>query len=95
MPWPSKSTAIVSLDRVVAERFDGEVDGGPDRSVDAVDAPGFGWVDVGESEVDDRLAPPMRRVVRHRAPTWGLPVWSMCPSTTPFCHSLNRVGSVA
>jgi hypothetical protein len=54
------------------------------------------WV---SSEVDGRLAPPMRRVVTHFAPTAG--VWapssgpSMCPSTTPFCHWLNRVGSVA
>src|SRR6185437_14448639 len=39
------------------------------------------------------------RVVTHLAPTAGVPVPpagpSMCPSTTPSCHSLNRVGSVA
>src|SRR5690348_52828 len=49
------------------------------------------------SEVDGRLAPPIRRVVTHFAPTAGVPlaVPSMCPSTTPFCQSRNRVGSVA
>ena len=47
------------------------------------------------SEVLGRLAPPMRRVVRHRAPTPGMPGWSMWPSMTPFCHSWKRVGSVA
>jgi hypothetical protein len=51
------------------------------------------------SEVDGRLAPPMRRVVTHFAPTAAALVPSagpsMCPSTTPFCHSLNRAGSVA
>jgi hypothetical protein len=51
------------------------------------------------SAVDGRLAPPMRRVVTHFAPTAGVPVPSpgpsMCPSTTPFCHWLNRAGSVA
>ena len=46
-------------------------------------------------EVADRLEPPIRRVVLHWAPTCGLPAWPMCPSTTPFCHWLNRVGSVA
>ena len=51
------------------------------------------------SAVAGRLAPPMRRVVTHFVPTAG--DWvssagpSMRPSTTPFCHSLNRVGSVA
>jgi len=51
------------------------------------------------SEVDGRLAPPMGRVVTHFVPTAG--GWvssagpSICPSTTPFCHSLNRAGSVA
>ena len=46
MPWPSKSTAIVSLDRV-------SVTGSTVRSTVArigpsipVDAPGFRWVDV-------------------------------------------------
>src|SRR6202007_88811 len=51
------------------------------------------------SEVDGRAAPPMRRVVTHLAPTaggWAPPaVPSMCPSVTPFCHSLNRAGSMA
>src|SRR5690348_15954344 len=51
------------------------------------------------SDVDGRLAPPIRRVVTHFAPAVGtwLPLArpSMWPSTTPFCHSRNRVGSVA
>src|SRR5580693_5785723 len=41
----------------------------------------------------------MRRVVTHLVPTAGTPVPSagpsMCPSSTPFCHWLNRDGSVA
>jgi hypothetical protein len=51
------------------------------------------------SEVNGRLAPPMRRVVTHFVPTAGgwvsLAGPSICPSTTPFCHLLNRAGSVA
>ena len=51
------------------------------------------------SEMAGRLAPPMRRVVTHMAPTAGTspaPAGrSMCPSITPLCHSLNREGSVA
>jgi len=50
------------------------------------------WV---TSETTGRFAPPMRRVVEHFVPTAGLPGVSMCPLTTPCCHSLNRVGSVA
>ena len=42
-----------------------------------------------------RLAKPMRRVVKHLSPTLGVPSASMWPSTTPFCHSWKRVGSVA
>ena len=54
------------------------------------------WV---STELEARLAPPIRRLVTHFAPTAGVPVLlagpSMWPSTTPFCHSLNRDGSVA
>ena len=46
-------------------------------------------------DLEDRSARPMRRVVLHSAPTAGSPGWSRWRSTTPFCHSWNRVGSVA
>ena len=96
MPWPSKSTAMVSRDRVSAERFDGEVDGGPDRSVDAADAPRSGRVDVGElggagSVGAADAAGGQAACADLRVPAAA----SMRPSTTPFCHSRNRVGSVA
>jgi hypothetical protein len=29
-------------------------------------------------DVEDRFFPPMRRVVRQRAPTCGVPGWSIC-----------------
>ena len=48
MPWPAKSTAMVSRDRCAVDRFDGDVDGGADRSVDAAHAPGVWRVDVGD-----------------------------------------------
>ncbi len=50
------------------------------------------WV---SSAVTWRLAKPMRRVVRHLAPTPGVPAESRWPSITPFCHSGKRAGSVA
>src|ERR1700726_3807981 len=99
MPWPVKSTLMVSRER--------EPVTGSTRTSTAARIGASGprtpqvrggsiWV---SSEVDGRLAPPMRRVVTHFVPTAG--VWvppagpSMCPSTTPCCHSLNRAGSVA
>src|SRR5690349_10289199 len=99
MPWPVKSTLMVSRERE-------SVTGSTRTSTAARIGPsvprtpqawgGSIWT---SSDVDGRLAPPMRRVVTHLAPTAG--VWapsagpSMCPSTTPLCHSLNRAGSVA
>jgi len=47
------------------------------------------------SLVAERLAPPIRRVVTHLVPTTEACGESRWPLTTPFCHSLNRVGSVA
>ena len=79
MPWPSKSTAMVSRDRSSVEGLDGEVDGGPDRPVDAADAPGPGRVDVGDVGGGRRFGPPMRRVVMHRAPTSGVPALVHAP----------------
>ena len=46
------------------------------------------------SEVEVRSEPPIRRVIMHRDPTAGGPSPSMCPLTTPDCHSPNRDGSV-
>ena len=42
-----------------------------------------------------RVAPPIRRAVRHLVPTSGTPGCSISPLTTPRCHSWKRVGSVA
>lgn len=95
MPWPSKSTAMVSLDRV-------SVSDSTVRSTVARIGPSIPWTPqvLGGSicvtaEVDDRFFPPMRRVVEQRAPTCGVPEWSIRPLTTPFCHWSNRVGSMA
>ncbi len=99
MPWPVKSTLMVSRERE-------PVTGSTRTSTAARIGPSvprtaqvFGGSMCTSSDVDGRLAPPMRRVVTHFAPTAGVPVPlagpSMCPSTTPFCHSLNRAGSVA
>jgi hypothetical protein len=99
MPWPVKSTLMVSRERE-------PVTGSTRTSTAARIGPSVprtphvrGGSICTSSEVDGPLAPPMRRVVTHFAPTAG--VWvpsagpSMCPSTTPFCHSVNRAGSVA
>ena len=53
-----------------------------------------GLSDVMPSEVDVRSDPPMRRVIMQRDPTRGGWSPSMCPLTTPDCHSPNRAGSV-
>src|SRR3954447_4629570 len=59
----------------------------------------FGGSMCVSSEMAGRLAPPIRRVVTHLAPTAAIEVRSagpsMCPSSTPFCHWGNRAGSVA
>ena len=47
------------------------------------------------SDTDVRTVPPTRRVITHLDPTWMRPSPSMCPLTTPDCHSLNCEGSVA
>jgi hypothetical protein len=99
MPWPANSTLMVSRERE-------PVTGSTRTSTAARIGPSvprtpqlLGGSMCVSSDVDGRLAPPMRRVVTHFAPTAGVPVpsarLSMCPSTTPFCHSLNRAGSVA
>ena len=74
MPWPSKSTAMVSLDG-------DSVSGSTVRSTVARIGPSIPWTPqvLGGSicvtvEVDDRFFPPMRRVVRQRAPTYEGPV---------------------
>jgi len=71
IPWPSKSTEMVSRDRV-------SVSGSTMTSTVARIDPsmpctpqvlgGSTWV---SSELDGRLAPPMRRVVEHSAPNSG------------------------
>ncbi len=47
------------------------------------------------SDTDVRTLPPTRRVIAHLDPTMVGPSPSMCPLTTPDCHSPNRAGSVA
>jgi hypothetical protein len=74
----------------------------PDRGADHLMGPsmprtphvfgGLMWVN---SDVLARSAPPIRRVVRHRVPTVGVPGCSRWPSMTPCCHSGKWVGSVA
>jgi hypothetical protein len=54
----------------VGDWLDQDLDSRPDRAVYTPDAPGLRRVDVHEL-VDGRLAPPMRRVVTHLAPTAG------------------------
>src|SRR5579859_878708 len=92
MPWPVKSTLMVSRERepvIGSTRTSTAARIGP--SVPRTLQVRGGSMST-SSAVDGRLAPPMRRVVTHFAPT----AWpSMCPSTTPFCHSWNRPGSVA
>src|SRR5437764_6197520 len=97
MPWPVKSTLMVSRERE-------SVTGSTRTSTAARIGPSVprtpqarGGSICTSSEVEGRLAPPIRRVVTHLAPTAGVPPSgpSMCPSTTPFCHSRNRAGSVA
>jgi len=99
MPYPVKSTLMVSRDRE-------SVTGSTWTSTTARIGPSVprtpqvsGGLNRTSSEVDGRSAPPMRRVMTHFAPTpagWAvLSGLTMCPSTTPFCHSLNRAGSVA
>jgi hypothetical protein len=46
------------------------------------------------SDVLGRSPNPIRRVVMHLDPTWVGPAPSMCPLTTPCCHSPKRDGSV-
>jgi len=53
---------------------------------------GSKWV---TSAIAGRLANPMPLVVTQRAPGAWTAGPSMWPSTTPFCHSPKRVGSVA
>src|SRR2546430_1105523 len=99
MPWPVKSTLIVSRERE-------PVTGSTRTSTAARIGPSVprtpharGGAICTSSGVAGRRAPPIRRVVTHLAPTaggWAPPAGpSMYPSTTPFCHSLNRAGSVA
>lgn len=82
----------------VRERLDRDVDGGADGPSTPRTPHLLGGSTWTTSAVTGRLANPMRRVVRHRSPTFGasgVSGVSIVPSTTPFCHSENRDGSVA
>src|ERR1700730_1481466 len=99
IPCPVKSTLMVSRER---ESVTGSTRTSPVARI-GPSVPRTPQVLGGSmrvsSEVTGRLAPPMRRVVTHFVPTGGIWVLSaglsMCPSSTPFCHWLNRDGSVA
>jgi hypothetical protein len=78
-----------------AQSLDGEIYGGADRSVDAANSPGSGRGDVGQLRGHASVGPTEAtggQTFRTRLRGPGSSRW---PSTTPSCHSWNRVGSVA
>ncbi len=95
MPWPSKSRGDRKVRAGVGAPFDRDVDGGPDGSVHAADAPLVRRIEAdelrGDRSVGEADAPRRETAV----PDLGGAALSIRPLTTPFCHSEKRPGSVA
>ena len=76
MPWPSKSTAMVSRETGVGQGFHGDVDDGADGVRRCPHAPGPGRVDAGDLGGDERdgpANPPGGQALRARlrGPGWS------------------------